>query len=451
MKPLARQLWGILPASLQQRVANLEAPIARRLARGVLWSATGSVLSRALNIVATIVIARLLGEVEYGHVGMIQSTVDLFNAFAGIGLSYTATKHIAELHQLDRARTGRIIAMTSVVSWLSGGVIALTLMIGAPWLAETTLHAPELTSLLRVGAWILLFGVINSAQSGVLSGFEAFDVKARVTVVGAAANVLLTIVGVILGGAMGMVYGLVLGAAALCAMNAIAIHRQLRKVRIDVSIGSWWQEARLVATFGLPAMASSLIIAPVHWACNTMLVRTPGGFAELGIYNATNQWFNSILFLPSVVSVVSIPLLSSLIGQGQWADVRRVTWKSVRLNALVLAPVIVMAALSPWIMPLYGPGFAGSEFVLALNLASAFLVVLFTPIWPMLLAAGKTRAVLFMNVGWSAILLGLTYVLVPYGALGMVIARFVAYVFHVGWMFSYARHVLIANTRRGLP
>ena len=68
-----------------------------RLADGVLWSFTGAAISRGLNLLAMVLVARMVGKVGFGELGTVQSTVGMFAVFAGFGMGITATKHVAEL------------------------------------------------------------------------------------------------------------------------------------------------------------------------------------------------------------------------------------------------------------------------------------------------------------------------------------------------------------------
>jgi O-antigen/teichoic acid export membrane protein len=428
-----------LPAFACKWLERIEtSPIGRRFARGAFWSVAGNVLSRALSLLATMIVARMLGKALYGRVGIIQSTVDMFGALAGLGLSFTATKHVAEFRRSNPERAGQIVAMVSVVSWISGGVITLGLVIIAPWLAANTLQAPEMTGMLRIGALLLFFSTVNAAQIGTLSGLEAFDVRAKMNVISAVLNLPLMIAGLLLGGTTGVIVALVVGSACLCALNARALRREARRAGIPLILSGWSREAKMILNFSLPTMAASLINPPANWACNTMLVRSPGGFAALGVYSAANQWFNAIVFLPTILSVVSMPVLSQLIGQKKWEDVGKITWISVRANGLVLFPVLALSIASHWIMRLYGPGFTVGSSTLVLNLGTGLLVALFSPIWPMLIAAGKTIPVLVMNVAWAVTFTSLTYFLVHFGSVGLAGARFAAYLLHTGWMSYYA-------------
>jgi O-antigen/teichoic acid export membrane protein len=417
-------------------------PLAHRLTHGAFWTLSGNTMARALAVLTTMMVTRILGKESYGKVSIIQNTVDVFVTAGSLGLSFTATKHIAEFRKVDPSKTGRIIAMTSVVSWLSGGLFSLILLLSAPWLARDTLHAPDMTMMLRTAACLLFFATVNGAQIGSLSGFEAFRRRAKINVIASLVALPFTVAGTYFFGPQGTIDGFIVAAAVLCSMNAVAVRQEARQAGVLISRRGWSQEASLVLKFGIPVMASSLIASPANWLCNTLLVRTNGGFKELGLYNAANQWFNALMFLPSALSVVSIPILSELIRENRWQKVSRLTWKSVSLHALIIIPAIVLAAISPWIMRAYGRDFAGGSSVMILQLGTAVVVALHAPIWPVLLTAGKLRPVILMNVGWAFVFIVLSWYGVHWGAIGLAGARFFAYLLYTIGMFGLAYNLI---------
>ena len=94
--------------------------IGSRRARGIFWTGTGAIISRALGLLGSIVIARILGREIFGVVGMFQSTINMFATFAVFGMNLTANKHVAEYRKSDPDRAGRIIGMTGMMSWVCG-------------------------------------------------------------------------------------------------------------------------------------------------------------------------------------------------------------------------------------------------------------------------------------------------------------------------------------------
>lgn len=419
-------------------------PVGHRLLHGAFWSISGNSLARCVGVVTTMLVTRILGKETYGQVSIIQNTVDMFAIAGGLGLSITATKHVAEYRESDPAKTGRIIAMALMVSLLSGAGFMLLLIICAPWIATTSLHAAGMTGVLRLGAGLLFFATVNSALVGSLTGFEAFKARAKVNVAAGLFGLPVTLAGAYWGGRMGTICGFLGAACFLATLNSLVLKHKARLAGVILTWKEWYLEAPLILKFGIPAMASSLITTPVDWFCVTLLVREGGGFQELGVYNAANQWFSAIMFLPSVLSVVSIPILSDLIGKKQWDVVGRLTWKSVRLHSLVIIPTLALAIASPWIMRAYGPGFEVGVPVMILHLATAFIVALHAPVWPVLLTAGKLRAVILMNLGWALAFISLAWFGVRWGAEGLAAARLCAYFFYVLGIF-YLFHRFVRN------
>jgi O-antigen/teichoic acid export membrane protein len=131
-------------------------------------------------LAAFIFVARMLGKTSYGELGIIRSTVGMFGIFGGLGLGLTATKYVAELRERDPERAGRILGLSMRVALFSGTFLGILLFVSAPWLAANTLDAPHLAGALRIGAVLILLSAVNGAQTGALSGFEAFKTIALI-------------------------------------------------------------------------------------------------------------------------------------------------------------------------------------------------------------------------------------------------------------------------------
>ncbi|MFH1634310.1 MAG: oligosaccharide flippase family protein, partial [Chloroflexota bacterium] len=215
------------PSFLRPLFGRIEnSPIGSRLALGVFWSMAGSVISRGLMLCATVLVARMLGKTGYGELGMIQSTVGMFGVFAGFGLGLTATKHVAEFRQSDPERAGRIIGLSGLFAMGTGGVMALGLLIFAPWLAESTINAPHLVGVLRISALILFINALNGAQTGALSGFEAFKTIAHVNLFIGLISFPILVSGAYFGGLTGAVWALAINLCFNWLLNHLALRKE---------------------------------------------------------------------------------------------------------------------------------------------------------------------------------------------------------------------------------
>ena len=177
-------VYDLSPSILRGYLNRVEnSPTGLRVVRGAFWSLAGVLFSRVMALVSSIFVVRMLGRVGYGELGVIQNTISMFGVFAGLGMGMAATKYVAEFREKDPSRAGRILALSSIVSWTTSGSMTLVLVIFAPWLAVHTLAAPHLSVLLRAGSLLLLLSGVNGAQTGALAGFEAFKKIAKVNLI----------------------------------------------------------------------------------------------------------------------------------------------------------------------------------------------------------------------------------------------------------------------------
>ena len=271
--------------SVRQQIQTLlpAGSLRARFARGAFWSFVGAVISQGLALAASVVVARLLGKVGFGELGMIRSTVGMFGVFAGLGLGLTATKHVAEFRENDPERAGRIIGMSTVVALCCGGAISLIVFFLAPYLAAKTINAPHLAAVLRIGCGLLFFNAIIGAQTGALAGFEAFKTIAKVSLCRGLLNFPLMVAGVYFWGLPGAVLALVVAAATGWLINHVALRAQSRRAQVLVTYSALHRELRILWSFSLPAVLSGLMTGPVTWMAKALLVNQRNGYAEMGV------------------------------------------------------------------------------------------------------------------------------------------------------------------------
>lgn len=416
-----------------------ESPIAYRLAKGAFWSLTGAIISRSFALLASILVARMLGKIGFGELAIIQSTVGLFGVFAGFGMGLTATKHVAELRFKDPVKAGRIMALSSLVAIVTGGLMAMFLVIFAPWLAKYTLAAPHLSNILQISAGLLFLGALNGVQTGALSGFESFRTIARVNIWAGLANFPFIVGGAYLAGLKGAVLGLVASMCVNWLLNHFALRAAALKSNVPFNYHGCMREWKILWNFSLPAVMAGVMVGPVNWVCNAMLVNQPNGYAEMGVFNAANQWFSALMFLPIVVGQVVLPILSERIGSNDKTHSRKILALSIKINALFVLPLVIAGCLlSPYIMQLYGASFREAWLTLVVVLFTAGLLAIQTPVGHVIAASGRMWIGFIMNMGWGLAFIGLTWTFLNWGSFGLSSARGLAYILHATWTFGFA-------------
>lgn len=442
-------------SSLFRRFASLRAKVLgpdgsstrQRLAHGAYWGGVGFVLSRGVAIAVSFVLARLLGQVGFGEYGMVNTTAGMIGGIAGLGIGATVVKHIAEFKTSDPEKASRILALSSGITWISALLYAGGILVLAPWIAAKALAAPQLASMLRISAFTMAFMVINGVQTSSLTGCEAFRVN---SILGAVCSLLQS--GLVLAGAWkwgisGAVWGLAVSMLVTVWLTRQTVIREWRRFHLGLRWRDAAKEWRVLLDFSLPTFLSGISVGPVLWGCNALLANQSGGYGALGIFNAANQWQQVIQFLPGLMGMALLPILSEKYGQGDFRGSFSVMWKMVKLvTGIVLPLAVVVSLLSPWIMRGYGEPFVAGYWTLIISVHTAALLAIMVPVGHFITASGRMWIGFWMNAGWGLAMLFFSWWMVRWGAEGLAGARLVAYGFHAVWTFGYA-HAL--NRRAG--
>ena len=390
-------------------------------------------------MLSSFVIARSLGRVSFGELGIIHSTLGMFGTLAGFGLGMTATKYVAQFKVSDPARAGRVVGVATIASFVSGTALALLMVLIGPWLAAHTLAAPHLGPLLQASSLLLLFGAIGGAQTGALSGFEAFRRLAGINFWTGCSTFVLLIVGTLGWGLTGAVWALVLSRLVNCALAHRALQQEASSHGIVISHTRLGAEWKVLGAYSVPALLTGLLVMGVYWICNALLVNRAGGYAEMGLFNAANQWFNTLIILPTTLGQAVFPVLTEGLHSGGDVRSRKVLTFSMGVNALVTIPFAILGALlSPMIMSWYGPEFHAASPTLIIVFATAALLAIQTPVGHVIMASGRMWLGTVMNLAWGVVFIALTWMLLSRGAEGLALARLFAYLAHATWTFGFA-------------
>ena len=417
----------ILPVPLYQRLAA--SSMAKRLARGSLWSLVGSATSRLLVLLAMILVARVLGQEAFGELGLIQSTLGVFGLMAGIGLGGTGTRFVAQYAKTDPDRAGRIIALVLSASMVTILVAALALIATSGPIARSVLGAEHLQTALISGAVLMAATALRGIQGGVLAGLEKFDLIAKLNMLDGALSLAAMVLLAKVMGVQGALLGLALSATLVWVAGRVLLMRELEHRSIQLRYRGCLADWPILTGYTLPSFLANVVATPVLWFAMTLVANSEHGFAALGLYNAAYQWHGPMIFLPLILTSVSIPVLVQ-----EWESGRRDRFRSVTLwicgltLAVALPPAALVALLSPWIMGLYGPGFLEGWLLLVLLVAAAPLHAIAKIASGALLGMNRAWRVLAINLAWGITLLALTVWLLPtHGVVGLAIAFVAAY------------------------
>jgi len=411
---------------IQNRIATQNL-ISSRLLSGIGWSVAGSGLSYTCKLLSSVIIARILGQIDFGKFGLITSTILLFGTFAGLGLGMTGTKYLAEYRQ-DLPRAGRVIALLLMVGTLLGIILATLTYSIVPFLSANVLNSPQLYNELYIGSYFLLFSVLVGVELGILAGFEQFRTLAVISIFEGLSLLALTFAGAFWGGLQGAIWGFGAGAFVTWIVCSFYLVRYCLKSDIHIALEVGGVEWMMLWEFALPSLIILICTQPFVWFTRIILANQPGGYAELGLLNVGFVWGQLLIFLPRQISKPALPIMTNMIAEHNVAGFKRVFKSNLYLSlAVTLVLVLPVAFLSKVIMGYYGSDFEPGWLVLTLMVVAYGIGAITIAFRDIIAALGQMWWQAGHSLVWGMLLITIAYGLRAHGAVGIASAFCVAY------------------------
>ncbi len=404
--------------------------VGRRFVLGAFWAIFGAVVSRGLTLAGWVLAGRLLGATGFGEINMIQSTQGMFGMLAGAGLGLAATKFVAEFRSVDAAKTGRCIALGTMLAALGGLLAGGLMFVLADEMAATVLHAPQLGVELRIATGLIFFGAVNGMQTGALAGLGEFRTIAWLNILRGVCFVAALLVGIWLGGVLGAVIGLVVTEGVAVVANQLALQRRFpHRWRDGVQREFMRHELVELGKFSALAILASIATSAGIWFSNVVLVTQADGYASLGVFNAAERWRQVLLFLPASVAPILLSMLSNLHGKNDPAAYRKLIGATIRISmAIVIVPAAAIMLLAPWAMGIFGPEYREGSWTLVILAGSALPVVLNTSLGQVLTSRGAMGWRFALDVLLAAMLALTAWLIIPaWRDQGLALASLIAY------------------------
>ncbi len=424
----------------------LSSPSVKRIVHGSKWHLLGTAVYRVCTLIGAILVARKLGAEEFGEFGVVRSTLMTFLVFAGLGLGTTASRYLAQYNIEDKERAGKIFALSQVSALVVGFLISFALYLFAQELSEKMLNNPNIGVLLKVVAVAVFFSSLIMAQNGAIAGLEGFRSQSKVYFLLGPFSIASLFLLTLNFGVIGSVSALAVNTFLHFILNKFLLSKLLSKNELKAGYRSCFEEAKLLYRYSLPVALGSMLVTPVLWIANSMLVSQDNGYSEFGYLEAANQIRMLILFIPTVGAQVVLPVLASMNVDVNASNQRKMLFFNVCAAAIaavgILIPVVIFSEV---ILSLYGEEFAlEGRFVLMLMASSSVFTALNVVMGQALASRDFVWFGLCFNTLWACSLLGFTqwFLSMNMGAEGLAMANLLSYILHTLWsaIFCYIKY-----------
>ncbi len=399
----------------------------KKLIYGTFWMAFGSLMSRGLLSLASIVLARILTVSQYGEFGMIKSTIDNFLIFASLGIGLTTTKYISELKDNNKKEASTMLGAALLLVVVLSTLVAIAIMLLSGLISIRFLNNPGLQIPLIIGGFTLIFISLNVTQMGALLGFQAYKKNSTANILQGA----FLFCGLVLGGYLGGVKGALFGNLIAIALVSIALLKLLKdeskRQEITVSFKNLKVNIKKIYKFAIPACLSSIIVAPTIWFLDTLLVNQPNGYKALGLYSAVIIFSTAIQMFNGAISNVLLPIfLSNSDGKSPKKEFFNY-FGSWIISILISFPLLLFPEITSVIL---GPKFDFNQIVpiLGMSIMTTLIITNRAGVSRDLIIKNKMWLSVFSMGQWAATNLTIFYFLKGYGAVGFAFSYMISYV-----------------------
>jgi len=401
-----------------------------------------SLLNIAIGIVRTKVMAMLLGPSGVGLMALYGSISDLTISVAGMGINSSGVRQIAEaVGSSDTDRIARTAVVLRRISILLGLLGAAVLVIFAGPVSTLTFGNDQHAAAVALLSIAVFFSLVSAGQGALLQGMRCISDMAKMGVWGTLFGAIISITVVYFFREDGLVLSLVL----LAAMSLIASWWYSRKIQLQtpsISTSQVRQEAGAMLKLGFAFMASGLLMTGAAYVVRLIVVRKVG-FDAAGLYQAA--WALGGLYIGFILQAMGAdfyPRLTAIARDN--SECNRVVNEQAHVSLLLAGPgVIGTLTFAPLVIALfYTSKFEGAVEILRWLCLGMTLRVISWPMGFIIVAKGVQNLIIFSELAWTVVYLGLAWLSVSaFGLKGAGIAFFGSYVFHVLMIYVIVRRL----------
>jgi len=403
---------------------------------------SSSMLNIVIGIIRTKAMAMLLGPSGVGLMGLYGSITELTISIAGMGINSSGVRQIAEAvgsEDTDKiARTAAVLRRISIVL----GVLGAVFLIGFSGLVSTLTFGNDqhavAVALLSIAVF---FNLVAAGQGAFIQGMRRISDLAKMGILGTLFGTLISIPVVYFLRKEGVVISLILVAAT----GLVTSWWYSRKIPIKtpaISASQLGQEAAALLKLGFAFMASGLLMSGAAYVVRLIVVRKVG-FDAAGLYQAA--WALGGLYIGFILQAMGAdfyPRLTAIAKDN--AECNRVVNEQAHVSMLLAGPgVIATLTFAPLVIALfYTPKFEGAVEILRWLCLGMTLRVISWPLGFIIVAKGVQNVLIFSELAWTIVYLGLAWACVSsFNLKGAGIAFFGSYVFHVLMIYVIVRQL----------
>lgn len=316
---------------------------------GVVHLVVSSYLVRSTALIQRLLLARILGAENIGHIAIVMATLSIIRLPAGVGTFTVVNKLVAE-HTGDM-RTQREIVGTSL--WIN--LITTLLVSACSWFILNNtiwINDPVANRLLRSLVFFLPLMIFSEVLRNALAGQRRMRTLAGIDIVLALVAIIIVVPMAYMWSVNGWFANQIL--IIFLGFGLLAWYlRSLLSLRWNSAIG------RRIFTIGSFAFLGQLVGALILQFDTLAVSGLLADPTVTGVYNTASLVTQQMIVFPGALLTFVFPLIAQ--NRDNLSVLKKHYWELFRkLGLLSLGLSVLMWSISPWFFPIFGEEFAAS-------------------------------------------------------------------------------------------
>lgn len=401
----------------------------RIIGKGAAYALTGMFISKILTYIWRLVIARM-GPEDYGFISLALTILGISYSLSSLGLGTAVTRYVAYFHGLEDLQK-----MKGVISTALKLAVPLSLIISAivftysDAISNIIFRAPGLSTVLKIISFGIVPYIIYILAIAALTGLKKIEyVIFSRQIVESITRLLVTLGLLYIGyGVLGVGIAYV-SAYLFGALSAVYfLEKSFPFINTKIKAASLDRE---LLTYSLPLLFSEVIVQALSWT-DTLMIGYFKNAAHVGIYNTAAPTAGLILMIPSALSVLFLPVITTAYAKGLMGNIKTTYRKITKLIIAANLPMLLlMVFFSEDILTfLFGYEYSSGSGALIFLSVGYFISAVTGTSGSILDMFKKTKILMAISIASTLINVGMNYLLIPrYGINGAAFASAISLV-----------------------
>lgn len=256
------------------------------------------VFKALVTIIKNKIAAVLIGAEGMGIIGIFNTTIQMLQTGAGLGVNQSAVRDVSEANGAnDYNKFSRIISITNKVILFTGLLGCLVTLMLSYWLSSWTFGDTAHIIAYCVLSLTVAMNIVNESKQAILKGMRQLRSLAKASMIGSATGLLLSAPLFYFFGKDGIVPELLIASIIAVLVSDFYV-KNIKYEKVNLSIKEVYQGSKPMVKMGIALMTVTFLQTIVAFVINAY-IRTKGGLEDVGYYSAgtaiTNSYFGLIV------------------------------------------------------------------------------------------------------------------------------------------------------------